>query len=458
VASPLDIAGCVGWWDSSDLSAMRQNSDGTGVVAAGDPVGWWRDKSATGATVTGSGSARPTLSATGFNSRQALVFNGSSTNLSNASYTATNSLSGMTRIAVCAHTTNTLGLVSRVTAGGSDSFMQMNGGVRTYVSSNGAFLGVNLTTSSSVAPAGLYADVFSNSAISFYSSGAGMTGTVFSGPIAATTDGGTPAIHIGSNSGANFFWNGPIAEYIIFNRALTRAELASVEAYLAQRWGISGVHTPATASSDPVGYWQDKSGNGRHLTQAISGSRPSLLPTGISSKPCLNFDGTDDTIWRQPGLTSDDLSILIVHQTNTLSGGVTYEFTHSGDLTNSQATNTLGFGNVAGLQVNAAGAANYMCDVVRSFTNVDLQGRSGSAGDITANVPVIGTHCVSYSATASAIRKQAWTSGKGAVNSERFNCGGWSTITLGARRNNQNAGGINIPTVFLNGRIAEVIA
>ena len=214
---------------------------------------------------------------------------------------------------------------------------------------------------------------------------------------------------------------------------------------------------PATATSDPVGYWGDKSGNGRHLTQAISGSRPSLLPTGISSKPALNFDGTDDNIWRQPGLTSDDLSILTVHQSNALGGGITYEFTHSGDVTNSQAVNATGFVNVAGLQVAASGSPAYMSDVQRSFANVDIQGRSGTAGDIAANVPVLSTQCVSYSATASAIRKQAWTSGNGMLNSGRFNCGGWSAVTLGARRNNLAAGGINSPTVFLSGRIAEVI-
>ena len=31
---------------------------------------------------------------------------------------------------------------------------------------------------------------------------------------------------------------------------------------------------PATATSDPVGYWADKSGNGRHAVQATAGSRP----------------------------------------------------------------------------------------------------------------------------------------------------------------------------------------
>ena len=216
--------------------------------------------------------------------------------------------------------------------------------------------------------------------------------------------------------------------------------------------------TPATATSDPVGAWLDKSGNARHLTQATSAARPSLLTNGISSKPALNFDGTDDNIWRQPGLTSDDLSILMVHQTNFMSGGVTYEFTHQGDTTNSQSVTGTGFVNVAGLQVSATGSPTYMSDVQRSFANVDTQGRSGTAGDITANVPALSTQCVSYSASTSAVRKQAWTSGKGMLNTTRFNCGGWSAITLGARRNSLVAGGINSPTVFLSGRIAEVIA
>jgi hypothetical protein len=457
VSSPTDIAGCVGWWDSSDLSAMRQNSDGTGVVAAGDPVGYWADKSSTGAHVTGSGSARPTLSATGFNSRQALVFNGSSTNLSRGSYTSQSGLSAMTRIAVCAHTTNTVAMMTRVTASGNFGFMYANSGARSSVDNDAANFGTFQVGATSIIPAGLYADSYSNSAISFYSSGLGIVGTL-NGTIPATSASGSATLHIGSNSGVNFFWNGPIAEYIVFNRALTRAELARVESYLATKWGISGVHTPATATSDPVGAWLDKSGNARHVTQATSASRPTFLPTGISSKPALNFDGTDDNIWRQPGLTSDDLSILMVHQTNFMSGGVTYEFTHQGDTTNSQAVTGTGFQNVAGLQVSATGSPTYMSDVQRSFANVDIQGRSGTAGDITANVPALSTQCVSYSASTSAIRKQAWTSGKGMPNNTRFNCGGWSAITLGARRNSLVAGGINTPSVFLSGRIAEVIA
>lgn len=38
--------------------------------------------------------------------------------------------------------------------------------------------------------------------------------------------------------------------------------------------------TPATATSDPVGYWADKSGNARHATQSVSGSRPTISAMG----------------------------------------------------------------------------------------------------------------------------------------------------------------------------------
>ncbi len=65
--------------------------------------------------------------------------------------------------------------------------------------------------------------------------------------------------------------------------------------------------TPATASSDPVGYWGDKSGNGRHLTQATANLRglvftssgrtrvdiPATLNSGFSSaSPTTSSSGT----------------------------------------------------------------------------------------------------------------------------------------------------------------------
>jgi len=304
---------------------MKQNSDGTGAVAAGDPIGYWQDKSASAAHVTGSSTARPTFTNAAFNGYAAPVFNGSTTNLSKAGYTATNSLSGMTRIAVCGHLTNTVGALSRVYDGGSDFAFFQNASWRSLLTSGGA------TTSStafngtgSILPVGLYAERYANSAVEHYGFGAAATVTVSGGTVAATTNGGTPALHIGSNIGANFFWNGPIAEYIIFNRALTRSELASVEAYLAAKWGIANVHAPAVSASDPVGYWRDRSGNGRHATQATGASRPTISATAVQNRRALGFNGTSGRL-ALPSMDSTPSTVLAVarHNSGTSSAGRT---------------------------------------------------------------------------------------------------------------------------------------
>ena len=49
-----------------------------------------------------------------------------------------------------------------------------------------------------------------------------------------------------------------------------------------------------TTVSGAVSQWNDKSGNGRHLSQATAASRPAYQATGLSSLPTLQFDGIND--------------------------------------------------------------------------------------------------------------------------------------------------------------------
>lgn len=58
----------------------------------------------------------------------------------------------------------------------------------------------------------------------------------------------------------------------------------------------SAATTPATATSDPVGAWLDKSGNARHATQSSSGSRPTISATLTNGKRALAFNGTSSTL------------------------------------------------------------------------------------------------------------------------------------------------------------------
>lgn len=64
---------------------------------------------------------------------------------------------------------------------------------------------------------------------------------------------------------------------------------------------------PVTTDGDPVGRWNDKSGNGRNFTQSTSGSRPTYRTSG--GFHWLEFDGTSDWL---VGATSA-LSFAIVN-------------------------------------------------------------------------------------------------------------------------------------------------
>jgi hypothetical protein len=135
IASPLVISGCIGWYDSLDLTAMAKESDGTGAVAVGDRVGYWKDKSTTAAHVTqGVDANRPTLTSSQVNGRAALRFDGSNDNLSVASYSAQSSRSGLTRFMIVSSTQ--AAIAASTSAGGASIPIQVFGfNVYSYISS-----------------------------------------------------------------------------------------------------------------------------------------------------------------------------------------------------------------------------------------------------------------------------------------------------------------------------------
>lgn len=57
---------------------------------------------------------------------------------------------------------------------------------------------------------------------------------------------------------------------------------------------------PVTTSGDPVGLWQDKSGNARHFSQSTSGQRPTWNSSGGFS--WVEFDGSDDWLFGSSGM------------------------------------------------------------------------------------------------------------------------------------------------------------
>jgi len=88
----------------------------------------------------------------------------------------------------------------------------------------------------------------------------------------------------------------------------------------------SGGTTQVTSTSQPVGLWQDKSGNGNHLLQSTSAHRP--ITTTISGKQYILFDGVDDDLVRTTGTISgtDGISGCAGVYAQSLSGGSSNTF------------------------------------------------------------------------------------------------------------------------------------
>jgi hypothetical protein len=298
VSSPLDIAGCVGWWDASDA---------TTITESGGLVSQLSDKSGQGNHATASGALRPTLTASGLNGLSVLNFGGTQGLQGNlASSVVSNAYSVFVVCRVIGGITN-----GRLFSISSAAAADYGSGLVIPCLSNGtnlsAFSGTSGTNVSAVAGFASYA-VFGGvlSANQVANAANGMSNT----PVAATLSATITRFGIGiAAQGGTGLNTADIAEIIYYPSALSPADRARVEAYLANKWGIANVHAPATSASDPVGYWGDRSGNGRHATQSTAASRP--VVGSQNGRNALTFDGSNDNLFVEdyavesnlPGLT-----------------------------------------------------------------------------------------------------------------------------------------------------------
>ena len=69
-------------------------------------------------------------------------------------------------------------------------------------------------------------------------------------------------------------------------------------------WQDSARTIPVALDGDPVGAWDDESGNGNHLLQATTGHQPMYRTEVLNGRPIVRFDGVDDHL--------QDVSIPIV--------------------------------------------------------------------------------------------------------------------------------------------------
>lgn len=281
VASPLDIAGCQLWLDASDAAS---------ITASGGNVTAWTDKSASALSFTAAGT--PVTGSHTLNGRNVIRFDNEADLLSATSVTRLGITSSYTVFAVARYTTvqtSMLMSIGRSNSPLSGFTLYYNGGLRTIEKRDAAW-GTDMVVSGSIATA--------NVALLATGTRSGTDQRIMrDGVLAGSTAGSTgdifwntTSVLIGNTFEGTFL--GDIAEIIVYPTALTTADRARVEAYLAAKWSIAGVHAPATASSDPVGYWGDKSGNGRHAVQATAGNRPTVGSSSTAGKNAVRNNGT----------------------------------------------------------------------------------------------------------------------------------------------------------------------
>jgi hypothetical protein len=107
-----------------------------------------------------------------------------------------------------------------------------------------------------------------------------------------------------------------------FGSSWTPAALGSALAL----WLDADDASTITLNGSTVSQWNDKSGNGRNVSQATAANQPTLTASGLNGKPVLTFDGVNDYLAAASPLigTTHSLFVLftptIENQTGSLFG------------------------------------------------------------------------------------------------------------------------------------------
>ncbi len=329
ISSPLEIGTCALWFDASDLST---------ISLSGSSVTQWNDKSGNGRNFSNTtGLRQPTYSATGFNGLYpALTFSGSYltrtiTGTSSSLYTA---------FLVVDPNNTTLGqylfdaqtgrfVVGQKEAIGTGVF---NGG--TWFTVGPAQTGLQIYSFVCTNGGGLF-----RNGVRF--------GTIGSfGGLALNN-----AVSIGSRFSLDSeFYDGEMAEFILFNSALSDGNRQLVEYYLATKWGMlsflpfnhpgkilpsmsfnnlsgfSPMMIPgstlwldaadsSTLTGSTVTTWRDKSGAGNNATSPAGPTQSTYL-----GYPVVSFNGTSQYMTSANTVPTQTHTLIAVHRPEVLNG------------------------------------------------------------------------------------------------------------------------------------------
>lgn len=337
--SPLSLGPAL--WLKADAGAY--SDAGVTLATNGQTIQQWNDQSGNGRHFSQAASgSRPTYNTSGINSLPALSFDGLNDFLSNASITLSSnctifSVMKMTGTAghVYEHGTDTGSIDGFNLRTTSDASFNMR---RTTLSAKTVALNWGVDNTLKICTqrhSGTHATHILR--INGVDSGA-TTYSTFSNNVGTSNT--TQAFYIGCRAGVTSFSNGAIGELIIYETALTDAQVAQVEAYLTARWTAVSAFSPLSLSplrwyksdagvysdagitpavnTDPVYRWADQSGNSGHAEQTVLAKRPTYATAQLNGMPAISLDGVDDIIQLASAVTlTGAFSIYIVAEALT---------------------------------------------------------------------------------------------------------------------------------------------
>lgn len=223
--SPDDISGLQLWLDSSDSST---------ITLSGSNVSQWNDKSSNGWSVSqGTSLQQPALISSGLNSKDVIRFDGSNDSLINASITPVSGSTNRTIFAVSNYTGT--GVLYNAYFGTTQSNGRVLGvsneiAVRIYGGNRVWTTGVDSTHCTTT----IMLDGTTPSNLSAWKDGSPLSVSSTANQTINTTAG----VYIGKSVTNTSYWNGDIAEVLVYDSALSTSDRESVESYLSTKWGL----------------------------------------------------------------------------------------------------------------------------------------------------------------------------------------------------------------------------
>lgn len=270
--SPPQISGCCLWLDGQDNTKF--------TFSSGSNIATWLDKSGSNNTATASGS--PVLQTYTINGKQSVY-------LPNAPYFGGSiSITGTTvttfAVAITTATLPLTGSDQRLVSlenGAGPDYGRTDGTIALFNQGNSSWIGT-WRVSGPIANNGITTSVPFLACSKYDGTNGYLWKDGSPGSLASSAATGTFAVTkygIGNRANnSSEFWRGYIGEVIIYNTALSDTDRRSVEAYLAQKWGLNS-NLPA---------------NHPGLTQKVyvSGPKTGSLPAQTTSAPVYWINAT----------------------------------------------------------------------------------------------------------------------------------------------------------------------